>query len=557
MNTRIRCLVVFLLMAALAFGVYAGALDNPPLFDDETLLAGNARLTLSRASDLLTRRFFLLFEGEPTGWRPLSVLSYMVNRSLFGERFGLWRAVYLLGHAANAALLALLAMRLGASAAAAGGAVIFLLHPIHSEVVNMVSYNEEVMATLFVLLALLAWEARRRWKWATAAAATCYAAALLSKETALFLPLVLAAMDGPGEARNDRRDLIGLAGVGLLWAMIRFGFMSNPYDLRKMSAARGDLFHGLAYLPGMVGGYLGRFAWPAHLSAVYDVPDYGWRHPSVWIGLAALAGASGLAALNFRRGRPAWSVPALLFLAGLIPLGYGPVLRQRGYFYDHYFYLPAAAVVLLLIPGATVLARKAALPRPVAVWAGVLLVAAIAAGGTLVIRQRNAVWASHLALWSDAAAKAPRSAAAQYNLGVTRRDQGDAAGAEALYRRALELDPSYVDAAYNLASILYDRNDLAPAEELYTRVVGMKPAYANAFLNRGNIRFMTGRHLEAAADYQRVIELNPRSAMAWNNRGQALAGLGQAAPAADHFRRALEIDPDYRQAAANLSALRR
>jgi Flp pilus assembly protein TadD len=64
--------------------------------------------------------------------------------------------------------------------------------------------------------------------------------------------------------------------------------------------------------------------------------------------------------------------------------------------------------------------------------------------------QRNGLWASPLALWTDAVAKSPLNARAHNNLGFALERQGDLDGAIREYRRALDLDPGYAQAGRNL-----------------------------------------------------------------------------------------------------------
>ena len=50
-------------------------------------------------------------------------------------------------------------------------------------------------------------------------------------------------------------------------------------------------------------------------------------------------------------------------------------------------------------------------------------------------------------------------------------------GAEAAYRRAIEIDPNYADAHYNLA-LLLEPGGLDGAEAAYRRAIEINPNYA-------------------------------------------------------------------------------
>jgi tetratricopeptide (TPR) repeat protein len=65
------------------------------------------------------------------------------------------------------------------------------------------------------------------------------------------------------------------------------------------------------------------------------------------------------------------------------------------------------------------------------------------------------------------------------------------------YRRALEEDSELVAAIINLANIRYARDELAEAQALYERAILLDPTYFEAHFNLGNIHHDHARYLEA------------------------------------------------------------
>jgi tetratricopeptide (TPR) repeat protein len=107
------------------------------------------------------------------------------------------------------------------------------------------------------------------------------------------------------------------------------------------------------------------------------------------------------------------------------------------------------------------------------------------------------------------------------NLGVILMDAGDEAGAEAAFRRGLELDPNHLMLLRDL-SILY---------------VAMK------------------RIEEAAICNHRLLRAHPRDAKALNELG-GMAHLNQRRLEAEHhYGEALAIDPNFKEAKLNLASL--
>ncbi len=113
-----------------------------------------------------------------------------------------------------------------ASALAAG--LLFLLHPTHAEPVSWISALPDVLQTTFALGTWLAWiRYRRTGNMGSLLGAACaFGLALLTKESALAVPLVVAALDlgfpARASARFERlRPLTLFAGIAVLYLVLR------------------------------------------------------------------------------------------------------------------------------------------------------------------------------------------------------------------------------------------------------------------------------------------------------------------------------------------------
>src|SRR5712672_2632855 len=86
---------------------------------------------------------------------------------------------------------------------------------------------------------------------------------------------------------------------------------------------------------------------------------------------------------------------------------------------------------------------------------------------------------------------------------------GDAAQAEKLYRRALQIDSASVDAHYLLGALLGKKGELHDAAALLQRAVEAKPDFADAHAALGNVYLLQKRSQAAAAAYREAIRLDP------------------------------------------------
>jgi hypothetical protein len=143
---------------------------------------------------------------HPTGgdmfFRPLGDLTFQLVYQWSGFDFRRWHLTGLAIHAANTLLVLLLSRRIsGGWLGACTGALFFGWQSAHVEAVSWVSALYDLLATLFVLLALLEVTGARQRYFAAAAFA---ALACLSKESAYCLPL-LAGLSATLVAREARR----------------------------------------------------------------------------------------------------------------------------------------------------------------------------------------------------------------------------------------------------------------------------------------------------------------------------------------------------------------
>jgi len=134
----------------------------------------------------------------PLLWQPLTTLTF------FGRSASAQLLLNLVLHAASAAVLFVAMRKLtGATGRSAFVAALFAIHPMHVETVARLAERKQLLATLFALLALLAYAHRR-----LALVAVAFAASLLSDPTYVALPLILLVLDWWPLARlRTERDL--------------------------------------------------------------------------------------------------------------------------------------------------------------------------------------------------------------------------------------------------------------------------------------------------------------------------------------------------------------
>lgn len=116
--------------------------------------------------------------------------------------------------------------------------------------------------------------------------------------------------------------------------------------------------------------------------------------------------------------------------------------------------------------------------------------------------------------------------------------------AEALYLRAVDLDPHLAIAYTNLGNVRFRRGDTAGAEELYRTALGIDDGQPEAHYNLGYVVLERGDPRSAVPLFEKAIERDPRFADAHFNLAMALEQISDRVRARSHWRRYLDLEPN-------------
>ncbi len=545
----IACLV---LLAAVIVAAFSPAAHNGFLtLDDGEYILDNVALR-APLPELLRWAATTFYAGN---WHPLTWASHALDVRLFGLEPGGHHLAGVLLHAANALLLGLLLAEMtGSRGRSLAVALLFGLHPLRVESVAWASERKDLLAAFFCFLALLAHVAHRRrpGRARHLALLGLYAAALLSKPTAVAFPLLVLLLDIWPLGGTDRRTatarrrlaetvplLLMAAGAGLLTliAQRRGGAVSTLADV-PLGARLAAAMVNLATYPAML-------LRPFDLSAArpFTVPG----RMALILSVVALAGVSA-ALLAWRRRLPSlavgwfWCLAVTLPVSGLLQAGLQSVA-------DRYTYLAHAGLLAGLAWAVPTPRRPAAKGMIAAAVAGVALFL-----GATTFRQ-TAVWHDSLTLYGHAVRVGPGNWLARFLHGGALADAGRRDEAAAEWDQARRLNPSYAPGHHNLALWLEDSGRPAEAETAYRQALAADPGYLPSLTNLGGLLVASGRMAEGFDCYRRVALADPGSASARYNLGYALEALGRPGEAWAEYLAAAGIDPAHRGAAAAIRRL--
>ena len=284
--------------------------------------------------------------------------------------------------------------------AAAAGAAVFAVHPLHVEAVAWVSSCKDVLSGAFALAAILLYlrfAERESWVDYTAAI-VCFAFALLSKATVCVTPAIVALLLLIAPVKNRRRAILWLwpwcaMVLPLVWwtrnAQTDAALLTwSPLWARPLVALDAIAF------------YFGKLFWPLNLAVDYGrTPRWVIDHRSAWV-LWPLPILIAAAAIVWRRWRRGW-IGIAIFVVALLPvLGFVPFEYQAfSTVADRYAYLPMLGASVLVAG----LLNRATMKRGGVVAIVVIFTLAIVAF------VQTGVWASSEALFQHAVDVQPRA----------------------------------------------------------------------------------------------------------------------------------------------------
>jgi len=596
-----RAALLLAVPLVLAAAAYRRVLHGELVYDD--LISGAASPGLGDLGGVAAGAWGAFWRGG----RPLADLTFALDRRWGGlDPWG-----YHLVNVALHLLAALLVWRLALAVLALAGAArprwqalavtgLWVLHPLQSQAVSYVTQRSEVLASLLMVAALLAFLSAERAGLGRRAALPlglgllAFAAALGAKAMAVTLPALwaLLAWSAPGPGTWTARPGWRARALALaLPAALALGH--GAATVRGLDAA-GNAGFALAGLDAwsylltqlrVVVTYLRLLLWPAGQSVDWAIePSRSLAEPAVLASgllLVALgAGAVALVALGRRREGEDWAAArvaglgVLWFFLVLAPTS--SVIPLGDLLAEHRTYLASFGIALALVAAGERLAAR--LRWRCAGLAAGGLVAALWLTLAAALHARNAVWETTLALWTDASAKGGGTWRAHLTVGVEREARGDVEGALAAYRAALARarDPgeeaqalhdagrlllgagrleeaeaslreavarpvALPEATYALAFLRERRGDLEGAATWAERTLAAEPGHLGALQMVGMARVRAGRTEEGLALLGQAVRRSPGDPGPLTLLGAGLSRAGRAGDACTAWRAALSL----------------
>ncbi len=484
-----KVLFIFLI---LIFLIYGQTLLGDFVFDDRGIIEHHGELT--NTDNLGSIVMHPYWETENGLYRPTTILSYTANLLIFGDDPFSFHLINLALYLFICFFIYLLIKKLWSNPLLAFLiSLLFLILPIHTEVVANITGRSELLCLFFGLLAMLEFTKEK---------INYYLLGLYvflsigAKETGIvILPIIglLIYIKENGlnvEILKKYFTPISATVIGVLfYFFLRFfslgpsNFLGIKTSLIENPLLFTDTFSRLATALKILSMYFYKTLWPINLCS-----DYSYNQITIinnFFNLGAILGLSLVSIsvfiiFKYINRKPILSLGSLIFLFAFLPTSnilfpIGTIAGERLFFFPS---LGISMVIGFLIYKVLLSIKRESWQ----LFFVVFLFLIISLYGITSAR-RAQVWTTEEKLFISGKECAPNSVLSRSNSGAMYLIKGDYEKAEQELKASMEIKPIYSKGINNLGLLYFKKGDYEKAREYYLKSLSMEFPYRGALEN--------------------------------------------------------------------------
>ncbi|MFH1537722.1 MAG: tetratricopeptide repeat protein [bacterium] len=401
---------------------------------------------------------------------------------------------------------------------ALAAALLFTVHPIHSEPAVFVSAIGDVLAGVLMAGGLLCfWENGGRESVGRYLCGTgLFVLALLSKEVSVVFPVLVLATDVIVRRIPLRWDLIfrrlPLFILSFAYLSIRF-FVFGKFAQAKLIYG-WDMSVVVPSAIKLIPHYLGQLVYPYNLCPddnFFKIALSFWE-PVVWGTVLGCLAAGVIILISWRGARAlafgaAWFAITLLPAMQIVPLG--------TFCADRYLYLPSAGFCIVVVCIFSATARLMSRGEGGRRFLLMLLAFAFAVFWGVRAPVQNLVWRNDVVLYRTMTRCAPHSYRAHNDLGKALVKRNRLAEAAEEFEMASEINPADDNMVRNLGRVYGRMGRYEDAERAFIRAYLANPNRSESLLYIGLAREKMGHREEAMEAYREYLGRWPGEELVW------------------------------------------
>jgi hypothetical protein len=580
---------LYLLIGLIAFLLYINTAGHGYVYDDYSVITGN-KLTakgIESIPELFRTSYWYGMTGENNViYRPLSLVTIAIENQFSKNDPALSHIMNILFYVLASVLLLKVLLKLFSGyhrAIPFAIALLWVVHPLHTEVVANIKSRDEILSFLFGLLAINFFVYGRSLQKSLLFGGLCYFLALLSKENALtylaIIPVTVFFFN-----YNKKKFIYTasvLLGITLIYYLIRSSVLTAEIGDSKLKIihnailAAPDSISRIATAIKTLGLYLLKFLFPLHLASDYSynqVPVSSITSIDFLLSFVILLGSLFYAAIRFRKKDPIAYGIVFFFLAISIVSNLFVLIGSN--MADRFMFTPSLGICIIfvfllvklfkLIPsGKTISVLKYAGEYKIPAF----IVAVVTILFSFKTIDRNKDWKSNLTLFTADIKNSPKSArvkvyygkelmeiAKDNSLDTAKRNKAFSEAVQ-LFRQAASIDTTWEMPYLEMGLAASFKKDPQQALAYYQIAGRISPDDYIILVNTGNSYFDLAQYDSAIIFLRKALAKKHDGPDALSNLASCYAVQKQFDSAFRYYRECLDIRPNDINTLRNLGVL--
>jgi protein O-mannosyl-transferase len=584
-----------LLIVIVTFVFYGNSINNDYTLDDGMFITHNQFVQKGTDGiyDLLTKETLYGYMGNASGgrWHPLSLITFAIEREYFGVSPHISHFINLLILALTGIVMLLFLRKYifkSSPIPAFMAALLFIIHPVHTEAVANIKSRDELLSWLFLVLTMyysLNFLTKRNYL-QLLFALVFYFLGLTSKENGVsfiaILPLTFYFLTKEKWTVIVYTTLPFVFVFGFYW-FLRSVFVpfvpNNTVSMLDAPYFFATSLQRLATELMVLGKYMLLLFYPNPLSCDYgynQIPYVNFSDWRVWLSVLVQAALLLYALIKLKeKNIVAYGILfyfcSIFMYSNLVYIG---VLN----FGERFLYQPSFGFCLALVAFLNEVFQKINfknLTQKFSIISALLLVILLLSGFQTI--NRNADWKNDTALWMADVKKVPNSARAENGCAaeevlLTDTEKDSVKKMQLLHeaishmRRAHEIQPKDIDSWLNMGIAYLKLNDLDSTEYCWNMARKISPQYRKLlieydpalcldFMNAGLQKGAKKDYHASIKYFYRALQYNKKNADVWYNLGGVYFTTEHYDSARIAWQECLTLKPDYSKAKDGLRVL--
>jgi len=570
------CLVIF------TFILYGNTIMHGYTLDDDIITRQNGYVQqgIHGIANIFHKGFLYGFNGRnDQSYRPVTLTSIAIEKQLWGNDPHVHHFFNVLLYAITAIFLFLTLIKIFKNSNYVVSLLItllFIAHPVHTEVVANIKSRDEILSFLLCILALYSsiqhycYNKPVYYKilsWAF------FFLAILSKETvltyAVIIPMVYYFFTDFSLKKIAFLALPFIIIVGI-YMIIRGHILDSITFDEQMQVINNSIMSAktpadkLATTILILGKYIWLLFIPLALTFDYSynqIPAVSFSNPGALLAFAVYAALIGYALFRAKKKDPIafgilYYVLTMLLVSNLF-VKIGSTMGERFLYTSSLgFAIAIGFLIMQLLKIKTDISRpKLNTLYPIV---GVILLAY-----TVKTISRNTDWKDNYSLFEAGVITSPNSARAHQSMAITYTDTAinstDPAAKNQFFNKAIKeyniaigILPTYSEALFNKGWNYYSMGIYDSAISSFVKCIYAEPKYISAYEDLGVIYFNKGDYDKAISIFKLGLTQIPNDAGLYANIGASLYNQNKFDSSVVYLQKALSIDPNINTAKVNL-----